>query len=348
MALILHVSEAWGGGIVTATEWVASQAPNHEHHLLYVPRGGVARKPDPAIFAQSFEAPGARRSFMKEARRLMRSPIYDVVHSHSSWAGAVCRLMSPRDIAQFYSPHCFAFERRDVNASTRRIFRAVESMAVDSTDLIVANGSFEAALAEHVGHRHVLDLPMIGHPAPVVVNNSDPSTVRVVTLGRVAPQKDPNYFVNLVQILRRNLDREVEAVWIGAPDVSGGTDVLAANNVVVTGWLEPRAVAAELAKASCYVHTAAWEAGAPLAMLDAARAGVPVVARDLPCLSWGGFTSANSLVDHAELVQQISTISRVRDEVLAAGASALRDLQQRAGVIDLDAAYGSASRLLAA
>jgi len=345
---VLHVSEAWGGGIVSATEWIASQAPSHEHHVLFVPRSDVARDPDPSIFARSFEGSGGRRTFVREARTLMTSPIYDVVHAHSSWAGAVCRLMNPRRIAQFYSPHCFAFERRDINGATRRLFRSVESMAVENTALLVANGTFEAGLADRLGHRNIIDMPMIGRPAPQANSARTPALPRIVTLGRIAPQKDPDYFIRLVKAVRRGTRLPVEAVWIGAPDMSGVRGVLSANDVKITGWLEPEELATELAGSTCYVHTAAWEAGAPLAMLDAARSGIPVVARHNECLSWTGFESARTLHAHAEAIARIIADAGVRAAAVETSRRALRDLERRAALVDLDGWYGQPARAIAA
>lgn len=350
MAVILHVSEAWGGGIVTATEYIAAQAPEHEHHVLYLPRGEIGRAPDPDVFTHVFEHHGNRRTFALHVRRLMGAPIYDVVHSHSSWAGALCRLLPAHGARQFYSPHCFAFERRDVSELTRRVFRRVERLAVDRTDTLVANGRHEAELARRLGHRHIVDLPMVGRwtspAAPAAPAGGD--TPRIVMVGRVAPQKDPEYFARLVQVVRRRWGRPVDATWIGAPDMDNVADVLVANDIEVTGWLDDAAVAAELRRATVYVHSASWEAGAPLAVIDAARAGLPVVVRDVACLSWTGFPAAPTLGRHAAIVEQILSEHATRAAIVNRTQAALRDLERQAATIDLGRSYGSPVRLVAA
>ena len=147
MSVVLHVSEAWGGGIVTATEWIAAQAPEHEHHVLYLPRGEIGRAPDDKIFARAFEHNGGRRSFVRHARRMLACPTYDIVHSHSSWAGVICRTFARPDARQFYSPHCFASERRDISQASRWLFELVERVGASRTDTLVANGTHEAELA---------------------------------------------------------------------------------------------------------------------------------------------------------------------------------------------------------
>ncbi len=71
---------------------------------------------------------------------------------------------------------------------------------------------------------------------------------------------------------------------------------------MVTGWKPRPAVAAELAAAHAYVHTAAWE-GNPVAVLEAAAMGLPVVARDIRSLRHAGLPQLVS--DPAELARRV-------------------------------------------
>jgi glycosyltransferase involved in cell wall biosynthesis len=97
--------------------------------------------------------------------------------------------------------------------------------------------------------------------------------------GRIGPQKDADYFLDCADLL---LDSGIdcELVWIG-----GGADEdeqkLRNARIRVTGWLDRREVLAELVNADVYLHTAAWE-GFPVAILEAASLGLPVVARSIP------------------------------------------------------------------
>jgi len=129
--------------------------------------------------------------------------------------------------------------------------------------------------------------------------------------------------------------------------MSGVRSVLTANDVRITGWLEPEELAVELAGSTCYVHTAAWEAGAPLAMLDAARSAIPVVARHNDCLAWTGFDSAPTLQDHADAIGRIIADSSVRAKAIETSKRALRDLERRAALVDLDGWYGQPARIAA-
>ena len=85
-------------------------------------------------------------------------------------------------------------------------------------------------------------------------------------VGRIAPQKDPKFFADVVAELRKD-DVPLEAVWIGDGD-GDLRRLLTEARIRVTGWLSPSGVE-ELLRGSVYVHSARYE-GFPLSILDAA------------------------------------------------------------------------------
>jgi glycosyltransferase involved in cell wall biosynthesis len=76
--------------------------------------------------------------------------------------------------------------------------------------------------------------------------------------------------------------RGVTWTWVGGGDRRGEAALRAAG-VRVTGWRSPAEVRNHLAAADVYLHTAAWES-CPLPLLEAAAAGLPLVARSVPAL----------------------------------------------------------------
>jgi glycosyltransferase involved in cell wall biosynthesis len=82
-------------------------------------------------------------------------------------------------------------------------------------------------------------------------------------------------------------------------------DLLRRSGVRVTGWLARRQALEHLRASDVYVHTAAWD-GAPITVLEAAAAGVPVLARRTSAMEALGveplFDSAGEL---AALVGQL-------------------------------------------
>src|SRR6185295_18437782 len=76
----------------------------------------------------------------------------DVVHLHSSMAGALGRLQPPLPgrPAVVYSPHCFAFERRDILRERRWAYRLAEFVLARRTDAFICVSPHEAQLARNL------------------------------------------------------------------------------------------------------------------------------------------------------------------------------------------------------
>ncbi|ORW56096.1 hypothetical protein AWC20_15285 [Mycobacterium parmense] len=207
----------------------------------------------------------------------------DIVHLHSSLAGGVgrLRLMLKRSPIIVYSPHCFAFERRDISKPKRWAYRGAELILARRTAGFVCVSPHEAALARQLRPKaevtHLLNaFGSDSHATTRAVTESPRGPLRIVTVGRVAPQKDPEMFVEVLSKLR--CSGEVEATWVG--DGAGrARDQLERAGVAVTGWLPVHDVPAAISGHTVYLHTAGWEAALPIAAIDAMDAGLPVVIR---------------------------------------------------------------------
>jgi glycosyltransferase involved in cell wall biosynthesis len=252
----------------------------------------------------------------------------DIVHLHSSMAGGVGRLrlgLRHRPII-VYSPHCFAFERRDISKLQRWSYRGAELLLARRTAAFVCVSPHEAELARQLGSKadvvHLLnsfpghgDAPTAAAPVSVNVAQTDP--IRIVTVGRVAPQKDPEMFGQIVSMLRAEDD--VEARWVG--DGTGhARDELERSGVEVTGWLPVQHVPAAISGHTAYVHTAGWEAALPIAAIDAMDAGLPIVVRRNPAYhsmlpeDWQ-FDDAQSAVRMIRaLTRQPTRLRRLREQ----------------------------------
>ena len=181
-----------------------------------------------------------------------------------------------------YTPHCYAFERRDVSPPVRRAFWLVEAALAHNTDVIAACSRREARLARSL-HRggHVVLVPNIAEEqGPATGARRDPNLV--AGLGRLSPQKDPDFFAAAVGALRAGRPG-VAAQWIGGGDPTFMAR-LSREQVQVTGWVAKSEAMTRLGSAGLYLHSATWE-GEPMALLEAHALGVPIVARAIPALS---------------------------------------------------------------
>ncbi|MEU2349082.1 glycosyltransferase [Modestobacter sp. NPDC049651] len=342
---VLHVTETFaaGTGVAVVGFARATRAQGVESSLLAQDRG--YRLLDEVADASPFRSarvvdPGIRslwRSVLPEIDAVRP----DLVHVHSSIAGAVVRLrLAGRGLPVVYSPHCFAFERRDLPALHRAALRAVERLLARWTDAFVCVSPHETELARglapHVPVRELVNL--FGPVAPAPSSAGDAPPLRIVSVGRVAAQKDPVLFARIVRALGSPAD--VRATWIGGGDDPIACQELEDAGVHVTGWLPAAEVRGRLADSAVYVHTAAWEAAPPIGLLDAMSVGLVVVARRIG--AYQGLLPDEWLFDGVpDAVELVSRLRRpeARAARLREQEALLAELATRAPQRVLTAAY---------
>jgi len=303
--VVLHVVESWGAGVRAAVIRFATATPEHEHHVLRGTGRSEFASDGEHVFASVRDLPAgalaARRAILAADRDLRPA----VVHAHSSYAGAFVRtaLRTRADRRLVYSPHCFAFERRDLSPLVRGGVRVVERLLAGNTDTIAACSRAELATASRLGARavYVPNVPGTGSPAAAI------PTEGIVAVGRIGAQKGPGFYSAVVDLLRRRRPG-LDAQWVG-----GGAEQdarpLELAGIRVTGWLGSAAAQEAVAGAAAYVHTAEWE-GFPIAILEAVELGVPVVAREVPTLR--GAIATPGLTTPSQVAAAV-------DELLAGG-----------------------------
>lgn len=283
--LILHVTEAMGGGLEDAVHDFIRSAPQHRHAVLFTRRGSFATAEErPANLVEVIDA---GRGFV--ALHLAYGPAVrrlrpDVIHLHSAWAGLIGRVRStgPKHAAIVYSPHSYFFDRRDLRAPMRVAARVLERALSARTDLTAAVSPFEAETARRLGSP-VEYIPNIARLPASVRWTGGSGTREVVLVGRITAQKAPEFLLEMLP----HVSPEVRFTWVGAGDPATEQRLRDAG-VRVTGWV-PRAACLEMmAQADAYLHTASWE-GSPITLLEAAVIGVPVIARSIPALDSLGF-----------------------------------------------------------
>jgi len=232
--------------------------------------------PDASLFNTIRELPGGFLARVGAVASAVDELNPDVIHAHSSWAGVYTRVRRlPGRV--IYQPHCYKFEDPVSARPLRLAYRLVEQALARRADVIVALSPHEESAARGLhSMSEVRVLPNVPSIPLATDASIDKIDDRVIMVGRISPQKDPAFFLDVARQVR--LARpSVKFVWIGDGDPALRRK-LTAMDVDVTGWLSARELTVELTRPGVYFHSAAYE-GFPLSVLDAAASGRPIVAR---------------------------------------------------------------------
>jgi glycosyltransferase involved in cell wall biosynthesis len=325
---LLHVAEAFGGGVFEIVRLLAeeSAAAGHEVAIAYgrrpeTPVDVPARiSPDVTLLPTAWvkRSLGAQLRVAGELRRFIARWQPDVIHLHSSFAGAVGAFALGNGIPVIYSPHGYSFEMKDYTWLSRTAFRAMEAIVARRMTLIGAVSLDEAELVrEKLRHARVT-VVQNGIPeldAPVRRRRRSRNPPLAVTMGRVSPQRQPDACARILHEVRD----VVEPMWIGgdrpdSPNAAGLIEV----GIPMTGWIARDAALEQLEQAEIYLHWTAWD-GQPLSVLEAMARDVIVVAHDIPPLRelLDPRQLCQSEREAAELVRALVTDADLKEELLA-------------------------------
>ncbi len=285
---MLHVTEASSAGVLHAAGGLARRQAELGAHVEFAyirrpdspPRSDIDALLHPATGVEF----GASDDGMLNRLRSLRAYLsgaasdggFDVIHAHSSLAGAALRIglrLSGYSGLVAYSPHGFAFLRLDVPWFVRRGFRLAERLGARKGVLFAASES-EEALAREVLHPAAAAVIANGvEELPVSRTPDVDGRPTVGIVGRITYQKAPWRFAAVARALADRAD----FVWIGDGPESDAQRWVGDAPVTITGWLSPEQVRERVSRLSVFCFPTLWE-GMPLSLLEAQAAGVPAVA----------------------------------------------------------------------
>lgn len=264
---------------------------------------------------------------LRETLALLRRWRPDLLHAHTSKAGIIGRAAARMSgVPSVFTAHTWAFAE---GMSRRR--RAVgivaeATMALPSAQIInVSTANRDLALRYHIARRHKLQVIHNGvADCPERAQPERGTEPRVVMVARFAEQKDQTLLVRA--FARAHAPGRLQFIGDGPirPQVEAEVERLGLSARV--DFLGARGdVTALLAQAHCFALATNWE-GFPLTILEAMRAGLPVIATAV-----GGNAEAvddgatGFLVPHgdqealAERLHQLLTDPKLRGRMGAAG-----------------------------
>ena len=215
---------------------------------------------------------------------LLRLQQPDVIHAHSAVAGVVARIAGLlANIPVVYTVHGFGF-KPDVPRLRRWAAWLAEFALARFTSHMICVSEHERNLARHLLLKRgrvsviangVADTPERANPT------IDP--VNVVMVARLASPKRPDLLLHALARLREQLGHEVSASLIGSgPDLEAHRALareLQLQEVDFTGDVTD--VPQRLAQHAIFVLMSDHE-GLPISIIEAMRAGLAIVASDLP------------------------------------------------------------------
>ncbi|MBU2957925.1 glycosyltransferase family 4 protein [Paracoccus sp. 1_MG-2023] len=293
----------------------ASRKPAHVVHVTEAPLGGVVSYLDELLGAQLRSDPDMRidlitpeinrdalsdldgdnfrmiafdyggrspLALMKLAAttlRHVRRTRPDILHIHSTFAGAAIRVLKPlmpKRTRVIYCPHGWAFARTGSGLS-RRGFAAIERGLARCCDSIVCISDHERREAGAHGipsDRLVVVENGISPRASVSTPTERQGTRRLIAFaGRFDRQKGFDTFLDVMRQLRD----EADAIAIGSIITSKGDMPEIPDNVQILGWQSRAAVFDLYRRADLLLVPSRWE-GFGLVAAEAMQAGTAVFA----------------------------------------------------------------------
>jgi glycosyltransferase involved in cell wall biosynthesis len=204
----------------------------------------------------------------------------DIVHAHSSFAGAAARIAARRArVPCVYTVHGFGF-KREARSPAREAAWIAERLLARSTAAMICVSEHEATLARRLPVRPGA-VTVIRNGLPDVAFRSDPAreVATIAMVARLAPPKRPDLLLDalhleaappLVEIigdgpLRQALQEQASNLGLTRVQFSGNV----------------RDVPRQLAKHTIFALLSDHE-GLPISILEAMRAGMAIVASRLP------------------------------------------------------------------
>ena len=287
MIRILHVTEAFNGGIVEVLENITRDCPDQFHYILF-----SSREYDPKPFLDNFclenveLIPWTGNLFRKRAQlwEVERRIRPHVIHLHSSIAGVIGRLRFSGKPPVIYSPHGFSFQKRDTNTLNRTLYWSIEYFLQIRTTRNVAFWPIESVHFKYLGgSKKTSYCPLLiqaysGATTNRTTGDWSNGELKILGVGRLTTAKDPEFFLETVNLIRKKLS--ISAKWVGDGDES--TKVKLMNGEIdVTGWVPKEQVAKEILESDILLVTSWWDAG-PATVFDAIYLGTPVLSRTFP------------------------------------------------------------------
>ncbi|CAI8700953.1 MULTISPECIES: glycosyltransferase family 4 protein [Burkholderia] len=280
---IVHVVETWVGGIATYVGALAREqiAMGNEVLLICDPdkmTGTPGVEGLTLIGYRSSRHPARIARVAREIRALLKAIGPDVIHCHSTFPGVYVRLRRHRHAKVLYTPHAWAFLKKDVGSVTRLGYALTERLLATRCDRIVCMSLEELRAARKyrlpMSKVDLVYTGIAGDEARTALDRpSGSSTIRVGYFGRLDYQKGFDVVLDAVPALKPDIEINVYGMA-----VRGGVAAERASDdrIVYHGWVDAAATKSAMQAMDVVIVPSRWE-GLALVPIEAMRAGKVLV-----------------------------------------------------------------------
>lgn len=274
MKKILYIVEAMGGGIFTYIVDLANELVNEfDIYIAY-----AVRPQTPSNYKSYFNKkihlievknfcreinPQKEIAALKEVKKIYNKIKPDVIHLHSSKAGAIGRIaFDGNKIPLFYTPHGYSFLMENYNPLKRYIFKMIEKQCARRNCMTISCSIGEHKETLKITNNatyinNAINTSDLNEKLKNVNNEAHPFTV--FTLGRICYQKNPSFFNEIAEAMPNT-----KFLWIGDGELR---DKLKAKNIEITGWVNRKEGIQKSMNADVFILTSLWE-GLPISLLE--------------------------------------------------------------------------------
>lgn len=272
---ILFVVEAMGGGVFTYIVDLANGLVNEFD--IYIAHS--VRPQTPLNYKEYFderihllEVKNFCRNItltkeikvIKEIKTIAKKINPDIIHLHSSKAGAIGRIaFNGKNVPLFYTPHGYSFLMKNCNYWKRSMFRIIEMILAkrNCTTISCSLGEHQETIKltkNAVYVNNAINAEKLKKSLEKVERKEHPFTV--FTLGRICYQKNPKLFNSIAEAMP-----ETKFLWIGDGELR---KQLSSKNIEITGWISRDEALQKSMNADLFILTSLWE-GLPISLLEA-------------------------------------------------------------------------------
>lgn len=234
-------------------------------------------------FSNSFNPMQAYRA-VQSIKKYIADFKPDIVHCHSSGAGAFGRLAVRGKIPTVYTAHGWGFNIGVPFFQSAASVLAEKVLSKFTTQIIcVSQFVKDLAMHYHIAPQKKLTIIYNGIEA-LEPGHNDTEKVKITFIGRLAEPKNPLLLLEAFNNLSQELKNKSEVLIIGdGPKNSQIVDFLKKNNLTMVqmmGQLPRQDVLNILGNSDIFTLVSRWE-GLPLTILEAMSLGLPVVASNV-------------------------------------------------------------------